>query len=80
MTKEELENLKYKELLDYAEKCEHQNKELKHIIEELEYRLQKLNIRIEVKVQDNPYKIEKIKFIKKTIPEFSYVEYEKVGE
>jgi hypothetical protein len=80
MTKEELENLTYKELLDYSEKCGRQIEEMKHIIEELEYRLQKLNIKTEVKIQDNPYKIEKIKFIKKTIPEFSYVEYEKVGE
>lgn len=80
MTKEELENLTYKELLDYSEKCGHQIEEMKNIIEELEYRLQKLDIRTEIKVQDNPYKMEKIKFIKKTIPEFSYVEYEKIGD
>lgn len=74
-----LEDLTYGQLIKYTKQLENQIKELEHINSELEYRLEKLNIKpiIEVKEHKNSFG-EITGYVKtKIIPEIKYCEFTK---
>jgi len=74
-----LEDLTYGQLISYTKGLEKQIEDLKHINSELEYRLEKLNIKPIIEVREHKDALgEVVSIIKtKTIPEIKYYEYTK---
>ena len=76
---EDLEDLTYKQLINYAKGLEGEIKDLKHIISELEYRLEKAEIQFII--EDENYRDELGNMTgyitTKICPEFRYCEFTK---